>query len=333
MGFEVSAERAGSTVSRMDPYALEARDCLNRQAAAISALEARVDGVFGRAVRKLNQVGGHVVVTGLGKSGLIGKKIAATLASTGTPSFFMHAGEALHGDLGMITDEDAVLLISYSGETSEVVALLPHLRSRGVQTVALVGRMDSTLARNADIAIDVSVDQEICPHNLVPTNSSLAALAMGDALAMSLMRLRGFDRDDFRRVHPSGSVGRRSARVDDLVIRDDVCVLHPDDTIQDALMRLAGSPHGTALVCEDTALLGVVTAATIQAVVRRDAGTRNTLASPVRRAMNDEPPIISNQAFVAEAERQLSRETTDRLVVVCESGKVLGLYASVPAVK
>ncbi len=187
----------------------EARRCLAGQAAALLALADRLDDRFVAAVDALLSIRGRVVVTGVGKSGLVGRKLASTLASTGTPSFFVHATEALHGDLGMITPEDAVVFVSCSGATAELLSLLPHVRARGVLTLALVGDLESPLARGVDRPLDASVVHESCPHDLVPTTSTLIAMALGDALALALMEARGFGPRDFAVHHPGGQLGER----------------------------------------------------------------------------------------------------------------------------
>lgn len=303
-----------------DPLTSQARECLRQQAAAIGNLSLRLNETFGHAVRLLFSVQGHVVVTGLGKSGLVGRKIAATLASTGTPSFFVHSAEALHGDLGMITDDDAVVLISYSGETEEVTAMLPHLRRRGIPTLAMVGDTQSTLGRGVDVCLDVSVDREVCPNNLAPTSSTLATLAMGDTLAVTLMRLRGFHEEDFAQLHPGGSVGRKLARVGDAVIREGLTVLSPDTPVRESLLTLAASDLPLALVCDKTTLLGVLTAQDVRA-----AGA-NGLEQPVSEVMNTTPPVIEPGVLIAEADRRMDRDGLDALVVVDGKGKVTGVY-------
>ncbi len=185
------------------------RDVLATEAAAIAALSQRLGAAFLAAARTLFECRGRVVVTGIGKSGHIARKIAATLASTGTPAFFVHAAEASHGDLGMITADDVVLLLSNSGETDELVSLLPHLKRQGARLIALTGNEQSSLAHAADVHLDASVDAEACPLGLAPTASTTAALALGDALALTLLDARGFSVEDFARAHPGGSLGRR----------------------------------------------------------------------------------------------------------------------------
>ncbi|MGE0791125.1 MAG: SIS domain-containing protein [Sandaracinaceae bacterium] len=304
----------------LNPLTVQAREVLLEQARSIAQLSMRLDASFTSAIRLLFGIEGHVVIAGLGKSGHVGKKIAATLASTGTPSFFLHATEALHGDLGMVTERDAVVLISYSGETREVVELVPHLKARGVPTLALVGKMTSTLAREVDIALDVSVDREVCPNNLAPTSSTLVTLAMGDVLAVSLMKLRGFQQDDFARLHPGGSVGKRSTRVSSLAVTEGVSVLKPNAPLRDALIDLASSRYPMTLICEGDSLLGVLTADDVRGTNPDD------LMRPVRDVMNTEPPVIASRAFVEAADRRLEQDGGPALVVVADNGEVLGLY-------
>ncbi|HEU5399027.1 MAG TPA: KpsF/GutQ family sugar-phosphate isomerase [Gammaproteobacteria bacterium] len=215
-----------------------AREVLDTEASAITALRERLDGSFTEACRLMLACRGRVVVTGMGKSGHVANKIAATLASTGTPAFFVHPGEASHGDLGMITGEDLVLALSNSGETSELVTILPLIKRLGVKLIALTGKPDSTLANTADVHIDVSVAREACPLNLAPTASTTAALAMGDALAVALLEARGFTEEDFARSHPGGSLGRRLLlRVED--------IMHKGETIPKVSV---GTPLSQALM-------------------------------------------------------------------------------------
>jgi len=304
----------------LDSVTVQAREGLQQQARAIAELSGRLDQSFAEVIRLLFRLNGHVVITGLGKSGHVGRKIAATLASTGTPSFFVHSGEALHGDLGMITEGDAVVMISYSGETSEVTQLLPHLARRGIPTIALVGKLDSTLARGADVAIDVAVDHEICPNNLAPTSSTLATLAMGDALAVALMKVRGFQKEDFAQLHPGGTLGRRLMRVGEAVLREGVTVIDPTTTVHECLLSLAGSDLPLALVCEGSTLRGVMTSEDV-----RRAGSEN-INAPVSEVMNATPPVVGPGVFITEAERRMEQEGHDSLVVVDVSGEVQGVF-------
>src|SRR3954469_14769625 len=198
-----------------------ARKVLSTEASAVAALEGRVGESFVAACRLINDCRGRVVVTGMGKSGHIGDKIAATFASTGTPAFFVHAAEATHGDIGMITGDDVVIAISYSGESDEIGRILPLIKRRGAKVIAITGRADSTLAREADVHLDARVQKEACPLNLAPTASTTATLALGDALAMALLDTRGFKPDDFAQHHPGGALGRRLlVHVGDIMRKD-----------------------------------------------------------------------------------------------------------------
>ncbi len=322
MGFR--ATRPESKISILDPLTNHARQSLRQLAATIGALGDRVDASFGSAVHVLAGVEGHVVVLGVGKSGLIGRKLAATFASTGTPSFFVHAGEAAHGDLGMITDRDAVLLISYSGETREVIDLLPHLRTRTIPTVALVGRPTSTLAQAVDVAIDIGVEREICPHDLAPTSSTVATVAMGDALAVSLMRLRGFQQRDFARLHPGGSVGRRLARVWEAVDGKPIVCVSPTTTARECLLRLAGNAIHVAVVLEDGQFCGTVDHQALRAALDDADGLNVTMET----IMDVDAATIAADAHVADAEREMSDKSVDSLVVIADDGGVVGLFFS-----
>lgn len=301
----------------------EARECFNQLAAVISSLADRVDAAFGRALELLSTIEGHVVVTGIGKSGLIGQKIAATLASTGTPSFFVHAADAVHGDLGMITKGDAVLLISYSGSTEEVVRLLPHLRSRGVPTIALVGRQQSCLAEGVAVALDVSVDREVCPHNLAPTSSSLAALAMGDALAVSLMRMRGFVAEDFARLHPGGALGRRLlGQVGDEMTQDLEPIVQETDSVAECVLALARARYGIVLVVSGEQLCGSVSEAELrEALLHGEA----PLMLRVSQIMNRQPTVVAVDADLEQAEQRMRDQGLDALVVIDSAGRIVGL--------
>jgi arabinose-5-phosphate isomerase len=238
------------------------RDVLATEAAAIAALSARLGAPFLAAARTLFECRGRVVVTGIGKSGHIARKIAATLASTGTPAFFVHAAEANHGDLGMITGDDVVLLLSNSGETDELVSLLPHLKRQGAQLIALTGNEQSSLAQAADVHLDASVDAEACPLGLAPTASTTAALALGDALALTLLDARGFSVEDFARSHPGGSLGRRLLTHVRDVMRSgaDVPAVSLAATLADAVIEMSGKGMGmTAVIDADGRVEGIFT--------------------------------------------------------------------------
>ena len=234
----------------------QARNVFREQAQAIEALADRVDTNFAEAVEVLLTTASKVVILGVGKSGLIGRKIAATLASTGTPSFFVQAGEAYHGDLGMISQGDTVLLISQSGETDEVIRLMPHLRRLGVPMIGLTGCLDSTLAAGVDVTLDVSVEREACPNNLAPTNSTLAALAMGDALAVALIHCRSFGPSQFAQFHPGGSLGKQLLTVKEAMRTADLPTVCPTDTVGHSLMTISEGRLGLVLVKNGDKLVG-----------------------------------------------------------------------------
>ncbi|HMD58625.1 MAG TPA: KpsF/GutQ family sugar-phosphate isomerase [Steroidobacteraceae bacterium] len=238
------------------------RQALDTELAGLSRLRERLDATFAAACRLLLACQGRVVVTGMGKSGHVAGKIASTLASTGTPAFFLHPGEAGHGDLGMITRQDVLLALSNSGATAEVLTLLPQLKRLGVPLIALTGRLDSPLAQAADVTIDVGVEQEACPHNLAPTASTTAALAMGDALAVAVLEARGFSAEDFARSHPVGNLGRRLLlRVEDLMRRGDaVPRVGPEELLAGGLLEMSRKGLGmTAIVGAGDQVLGVFT--------------------------------------------------------------------------
>ena len=238
------------------------RAALATEAAAVAALVERLDATFAAACRCLIGIRGRVVVTGMGKSGHVGSKIAATLASTGTPAFFLHPAEAIHGDLGMITRDDGVIALSNSGETTEVLALVPTLRRLGIPVVALTGNPASTLATASSVHLDVGVAAEACPLNLAPTASTTATLAMGDALAVALLELRGFTAEDFARSHPGGSLGRRLLlHVADVMRKGEaVPVVGPETPLRDGLLEMSGKGLGMTAVTDTTGrLLGIYT--------------------------------------------------------------------------
>jgi len=235
---------------------------IRNEAASVSALEARIGADFERACLYMLHCEGRVIVTGMGKSGHIGNKIAATLASTGTPAFFVHPGEASHGDLGMITAKDVVLALSNSGETSEILTILPIIKRLGVPLIALTGRADSNLSREADVNLDVTVEKEACPLGLAPTSSTTAALAMGDALAIALLEARGFTEDDFARSHPGGTLGRRLLlHVADIMRTGDaVPKVRQEASLNEALLEMTRKGLGmTAVVDANDRIVGIYT--------------------------------------------------------------------------
>jgi arabinose-5-phosphate isomerase len=237
---------------------------------ALEQLECRLDESFARAVEMIATAGGRVIVAGVGKSGLVGRKIAATLTSTGTPATFLHPVESIHGDLGIVGPSDVAILLSKSGETTEWCPLLEQLRRRGVQIVAITGARDSTLARHADAVLDTFVGEEACPYDLAPTSSTTAALAMGDALAVTLIERTGFRRDDFVRLHPGGSLGKKLlTRVRDVMVTEALPTLDPGATMRDAVVLLAERRGTVAILDDERRVLGVVTAGDLTRLMER----------------------------------------------------------------
>jgi arabinose-5-phosphate isomerase len=234
---------------RNDKLVKQAQRVFLEQSGAIASLAKKVNGEYTRAVELLLSTRGHVVFSGMGKSGLIGKKMAATFASTGTPSFFLHPAEAFHGDLGMITPHDTIVLVSNSGNTDEVIRLIPFFKQIGVGIIGFVGQIDSIIAQQADVVIDVSVEREVCPNNLAPTSSALATLAMGDALAVSLIRERNFLPCDFAQFHPGGNLGRKLlTKVKDVMRRRELPEVSPTQSVQEALLVMTQGRLGLVLV-------------------------------------------------------------------------------------
>ncbi len=303
--------------------ALAAR-VLDIESRAIEALKDRLGDEFLAACELCMQTPGRVVVTGMGKSGHISNKIAATLASTGTPAFFMHPAEASHGDLGMITAEDLLLAISYSGETHEVLTILPTVKRLGARLLSITGNPRSTLAREADVHLDISVAEEACPLQLAPTASTTAMLAMGDALAIALLEKRGFTAEDFARSHPSGSLGKRLLlRVSDVMHTGDrVPAVGPGVTLRDALFEMTDKRLGmTAIVDDDGHLLGVFTDGDLRRTLDAGADIRETL---IREVMHENCKSVSEDILAAEALHILEENKITALLVTDESNRLIG---------
>jgi arabinose-5-phosphate isomerase len=309
-----------------DPQQLlaAARRTLDIEGRAIAQLAARLGPGFVAACELCLQCRGRVVVTGLGKSGHVGGKIAATLASTGTPAFFLHAGEANHGDLGMIARDDVVLAISNSGETPEIVALLPQLRRLGTPLLALTGAPASTLAREAQVHLDVSVTEEACPHNLAPTASTTATLAMGDALAIALLEARGFSSEDFARSHPGGALGRKLLlRVADLMHSGEALPKVLADTLlSGGLLEMTRKKLGlTAVVDAQQRLLGVFTDGDLRRALEQQV---NPHTIPMSAVMTRQPRTIDAQALAAEAAHRMEVHGITALLVTDAAGQLVG---------
>lgn len=311
----------------MDANAIvrSARRVIAIEAAAIAALEGRVDAEFVEACRVILNCSGRVVVSGMGKSGHIGRKIAATLASTGTPTFFVHPGEASHGDLGMIQPQDVVLALSHSGETDELLFILPVLKRQGIPLIAITGNRQSALARHASVVLDSSIAEEACPLNLAPTTSTTAALVLGDALAVALLEARGFTSDDFARSHPAGSLGRRLLiHISDLMhTGDGIPCVPPEASLTQALMEMTRKHLGmTAVVDAERRLLGIFT----DGDLRRALDDKNVDLRSARVAdlMTRGPKTIGAHKLAIEAAQLMERLQINGLLVVDEQQRVVG---------
>jgi arabinose-5-phosphate isomerase len=281
----------------------QAKECLIIEAEAIRSLIPRLDENFAAAVDKIINCKGRIVVTGMGKSGLIGKKIAATLSSTGTPSFFLHPAEGIHGDLGMITSDDIVLAISNSGETSEVLSILPSVRRIGASVIVLCGQEKSTLGQNADIYLDASVTKEACPLGLAPTASTTATLALGDALAVALLSMRKFTEEDFALFHPGGSLGKKLLLTVEDVMRTgaDIPMITADKTVKEALFVITDKGLGATLVVadlENAKIIGLVTDGDIRRSLEHG---HEFLDKPVSELMTKKPRTITKDKLAAHA--------------------------------
>lgn len=292
---------------------------------ALQALGARLGPDFAAACRAMLACRGRVVCTGMGKSGHIARKIAATLASTGTPAFFMHPGEASHGDLGMVTDGDVVLALSNSGESEEILAIVPALKRQGVAMIAMTGRPQSTMARFASVHLDASVPAEACPLGLAPTASTTAALALGDALAVAMLDARGFTADDFARSHPAGALGRRLLlHIRDVMHSgDDVPRVAADASVTAALLEMTRKRLGmTAVVDAAGVLVGVFTDGDLRRAL--DDATPDLHATPVSALMGRAPKSIGADALAVEAARLMEEHKIGALVVVDDARRVIG---------
>ena len=297
---------------------------IETEARALSALVERVDGRFAAACRLMLSCRGRVVVTGMGKSGHVARKIAATLASAGTPAFFVHPGEASHGDLGMITAADMVVALSNSGETSEILTILPIIKRLGVPLVTLTGNEHSSLAGEAEVNIDVSVEQEACPLGLAPTASTTAALAMGDALAIALLEARGFDAEDFARSHPSGRLGRRLLlHISDVMHTGaDVPRVRTGETVSNALVEMTRSRLGmTAVVDAADHVLGVFTDGDLRRAIESDVDMKRTRIDEV---MTRNCITVAPETLAAQAVHVMQQRAVNALPVVDGSRRLVG---------
>ena len=296
---------------------------IHKQAQAVADLESQINGSFAQAVNAILSGKGHTIICGMGKSGHIGAKIAATLASTGTPAFFLHPAEAFHGDLGMITSRDVIVLISYSGETDEVNKLIPSLKSFGVTIICIVGVLDSTLAHNSDIVLTMSVDREACPNNLAPTNSTLTTLAIGDAIAVALMEERQFKPGDFARFHPGGSLGRRLlTQVKDVMHKPPLPIVAPGTSLLETIGIMNNGRLGTAIVVADNQVLGIITDGDLRRAIAQGETFFSNNSDDI---MTTTPITIDQNERFATAEKIMLERKINSLVVVDEQQQLSGI--------
>jgi arabinose-5-phosphate isomerase len=301
-----------------------ARRTFTTEITTLQALCDRLDGSFEQAVNMILACQGRVVVTGIGKSGHVGRKIAATLASTGTPSFFMHAAEAIHGDLGMLTNQDIVLAISYSGAAHELLTVLSVVKRMGARLISITGNANSELALNADLHLDAHVEQEACPLNLAPTASTTAALVLGDAIAVACLEARGFSREDFARSHPGGALGRKLLTfVRDVMRKGDALpIVEADTAIPDALVEMSAKGMGMAIVLDDGQTpVGIFTDGDLRRLIARHGDIRPLT---VADGMSRHPKTVSPNALAIEAATLMDAGRLNQMLVVDDTGLLLG---------
>jgi arabinose-5-phosphate isomerase len=301
-----------------------ARKVLQTEAAAILALVDRLDGAFERAVALLLECRGRVIVTGIGKSGIICQKIAATFASTGTPAHFLHPAEAVHGDLGVLQSDDVVLALSYSGETDEILRLLETIKRLGARLIAITGDCQSSLGKAANVTLDCRVSEEACPLNLVPTASTTAALALGDALAMTLLVAKGFKQEDFASLHPGGKLGKRLMRVEQLMHGgEQTPVVQVDTSMPDVIYEMSRKGLGMSCVVDDANhLVGIITDGDLR---RHMSNATNILSRRASEVMTRRPVTVSPETLATEALHVLEQRKITSIVVVDSANVVQGV--------
>lgn len=300
-----------------------AREVLRIESEAVQELAARLDARLAQAIDLILHCSGRVVVTGMGKSGHVARKIASTFASTGTPAFFVHPGEASHGDLGMITDNDVVIALSNSGESAEIVTILPLIKRKKARLIAMTGKPDSTLARASDVHLDVSVAREACPLNLAPTASTTAALALGDALAVTLLDARGFSAEDFAQSHPGGALGRRLLVLVSDIMRtgEQVPSITIDSSVKEALFEISRKGLGmTAIIDAQKNVVGIFTDGDLRRFFERGLG----IDAPLQQALTPRPKTITPERLAAEAVALMDEKKINALLVVDANNTLVG---------
>ncbi len=300
-----------------------AKEVFATEAKAIEDLALNLDENFSKAIELMLHTKGRCIVSGMGKSGHIGAKIAATLASTGTPSFFIHPGEALHGDLGMLTPDDVLIAISNSGETEEILKIIPAIKKRKIPLIAMCGKKNSTLVRQGDIFLNISVKEEACPLQLAPMSSTTATLVMGDALAAALMKARNFRPDDFALFHPGGSLGRKLlTRVSDLMVSKNLPIVHPDTEFNNLVDVMTSGKLGLCLVLENEKLVGIITDGDLRRALK--ANDKPRFDFKAKEIMSINPKVVDADAMASEAE-EIMLKYKIKEIVVSKEDKVVGI--------
>ncbi len=306
-------------------YIKLAKEVLQLEASAIQSLVERIDRSFLNALDLIYKAKGRIIVTGVGKAGIIGQKISATLASTGTPSIWVHSGEAIHGDLGRVTKDDVVIILSNSGESEEVIKLLPVLKKIGTPIIAITGRPTSTLARYSNIVLNVAVEKEACPLNLAPTTSTTAMLAMGDAIAVCLIKLRNFRQDDFALYHPGGSLGKRLLlKVKDIMRTGERCpMVLPETCVKDVLVAITSAKAGAAIIVDkNRKIKGIFTDGDLR---RHIEECSNILSCKIKEVMTKNPVSINENELAVRAMEEMERRKIDELPVINDKKQVVGI--------
>lgn len=300
-----------------------AKESLTEQAKALINMSAELGDEFAKAVNMILQTKGRVVVCGMGKSGLVGQKMTATFASTGTPSFFMHPAEAFHGDLGMLMRDDLLILISYSGETQEIINLLPSLKHFGNKIISIVGNVDSTMAQYSDVILSVKVEREVCPNNLAPTTSTLATMGMGDALAVALIKERNFQAEDFARYHPGGSLGKRLlTKVSDVMHVKNLPVVTKDTPLRDAVIAISEGRLGLVVIMENNQVKGIVTDGDLRRALVKQIDMNQ---ASIGEIMTKSPITITPDTMLVDAEALMLEKKIKALIVADKDNHIAGI--------
>ncbi|HEF2527498.1 TPA: SIS domain-containing protein [Campylobacter jejuni] len=300
-----------------------AKEVFEKEAQAILDLTKNLDENFNQAVNLMLNTKGRCIVSGMGKSGHIGAKIAATLASTGTPSFFIHPGEALHGDLGMLTPEDVLIAISNSGETEEILKIIPAIKKRKIPLIVMCGKKNSTLVKQGDIFLNIAVEKEACPLQLAPMSSTTATLVMGDALAAALMKARNFKPDDFALFHPGGSLGRKLlTKVKDLMVSSNLPIVHPDTEFNNLVNVMTSGKLGLCVVLENEKLVGIITDGDLRRALKTSDKPRFDFKA--KEIMSEKPKTIEASAMASEAEELMLKHKIKEIVVT-QDEKIVGI--------